>query len=848
SIDLSGSITGVDITAVTIGTAPTHGTVSVSGKVVTYTPSATYYGGTDSFTYTATNPGGTSSPATVTITVGVPAAPTVAAKSISTAYNTAATIDLTGSITGVDITGVTIGTAPTHGTVSVSGKTVTYTPSSSYYGGSDSFTYTATNPGGTSAPAIVSITVGLPAAPTVTAKNVTTVYNTPASIDLSGAITGVDITSVAIASAPSHGTVSVSGKTVTYTPSSTYYGGTDSFTYTATNPGGTSTPATVTMTVTPLSVPTAQALSVTTTTGASVQIQATAGATGPAPFTGVSVAQVPAHGQATASGEQLTYTPATGFTGTDHFTYRIANHFGQSAAATVTVTVTAAGQASAPDGTVTLTTKPNAPVTTNLGNIVPGSFVSSTVLGLSPGGAGQVSISQPTSLTFTSVAGFHGLAQITVLLTAADGHTATVDVLVLVSNQPDPSKNPDVLGLVNAQAMEAQRFAQSQLDNIRQRLESLHDGNQQLFSSTLSMSLNGKPLQGPRMAGAGRLPGQQPGNDTDHPNGLAATTQPDGPMTMRPGIGSAGDNMMMMSDAAMPTSDSTGTSGGHAPPSRGPNGLAAWIDGTAAFGSYDSYRQAAGFDANSIAINTGIDQRVGERGLFGISLGYNHDQSTVANDGTRSIARGYSAAIYGSFAPSAKTYIDAVLGGGGLSFDSRRRDSNDGSYLLGHRNGNQWFGSLTAGYEYHHQRWMISPYGRLEWSYSALNGFAENGDVADALTYGRQNIRTSLAVLGVRTSGLIVTTHAVLVPRARLEIGHEFQGTSDTTLSYAFVPSAGSWNVLSNPYSANGNSVQAGLGLDIQLPRSLTLTTDYSFLMQPHSHSQMIRFGLNKKF
>ena len=67
--------------------------------------------------------------------------------------------------------------------------------------------------------------------------------------------------------------------------------------------------------------------------------------------------------------------------------------------------------------------------------------------------------------------------------------------------------------------------------------------------------------------------------------------------------------------------------------------LAAWIDGTAAFGSYDSYRQAAGFDANSIAINTGIDQRVGERGLFGISLGYNHDQSTVANDGTRSIAR-----------------------------------------------------------------------------------------------------------------------------------------------------------------------------------------------------------------
>jgi outer membrane autotransporter protein len=36
---------------------------------VTYTPSLAFYGGSDSFTYTATNPGGASAPATVTITV-----------------------------------------------------------------------------------------------------------------------------------------------------------------------------------------------------------------------------------------------------------------------------------------------------------------------------------------------------------------------------------------------------------------------------------------------------------------------------------------------------------------------------------------------------------------------------------------------------------------------------------------------------------------------------------------------------------------------------------------------------------------------------------------------------------
>src|SRR3546814_4664247 len=120
-----------------------------------------------------------------------PAAPTVAAKAVTTPYNTAASIALSGSITGDGITAVTIGTAPAHGTVSVSGKTVTYTPSSTYYG-PDSFTYTATNAGGTSAPATVSLTVATPAAPVTADKSGVTIgYDTAAPIDLSGSITGI---------------------------------------------------------------------------------------------------------------------------------------------------------------------------------------------------------------------------------------------------------------------------------------------------------------------------------------------------------------------------------------------------------------------------------------------------------------------------------------------------------------------------------------------------------------------------------------------------------------------------------------------------------------------------------
>ncbi|BFI95153.1 MAG: hypothetical protein RSP_06630 [Rhodanobacter sp.] len=868
-----GTATASDAQATVAFTPPTNtGAAAITGYTATSNPGGltgtcanspcVVSGLTDgtayTFTVTATNSAGTGAASAASNSV----TPKVAAAITNFAANPAAPVFKPNGTFTVSATGtgssspLVFAIAPSSSAVcSIQGSTVT-----TLSAGVCTVTANQAGDGSHVAASQVTLAVTISNPPPPTAGNVSasTNYNTAATINLSTAITGVDVTSVAVATAPVHGSVSVSGETVTYTPSSTFYGGTDTFTYTATNPGGTSAPATVTVTVASLSVPVAQPLTVSTTTGVSVQIQATAQASGPKPFTGASVAQAPAHGQAQANGEQITYTPTAGFVGTDHFSYEVANNFGNSLPATVTVTVTAAGQASAPDGTITVMTKPGAAVTVNLASIVPGQYASSTLLGVSPGDGGQAAIGQPTALSFTPAASFHGLVQITAMLTATDGQTKTVDVLVLVNTQLDPSHDANTLGLINAQTTEAQRFAQSQLDNIRQRLESLHDGDDRLFSNSLSLSLDGQSLQGGRMGGAsGREAPYGEQNGTGYPDGTPSAMQ-------RPGIGAAGDATMLspntrafgpmngrsggIADGGASGDGGSGGNAGTSAPNRGPSGLGVWIDGTAAFGSYDAYRQAAGFDADSMAINLGVDQRIGERNLFGISFGYNHDRSTISSDGTRSIAQGYSAALYGSFAPTTSTYIDGVLGGGGLSFDSRRLDADTGGYLVGHRTGNQWFGALTAGYEYRDAKWWISPYGRVEWSYSSLNGFAESGDVANALSYGRQDVRTSLAVLGVRMSGMIQSEHAVLIPRARLEVGYDFQGTSNTTLSYAFVPSAGSWNVLTNPYSANGISAEAGLGMDFQFKNNLLLTTDYDFLLQPHGHDQTIRLGINKKF
>ncbi|NWM54931.1 hypothetical protein GY652_27125, partial [Escherichia coli] len=89
----------------------------------------------DSFTYTATGPGGTSAPATVSLTVATPAAPVAANKSgVAVPYaSTGTAIDLSASITGVRGS-IAIGTAPAHGTVTIAGEVATYVPAATYYG------------------------------------------------------------------------------------------------------------------------------------------------------------------------------------------------------------------------------------------------------------------------------------------------------------------------------------------------------------------------------------------------------------------------------------------------------------------------------------------------------------------------------------------------------------------------------------------------------------------------------------------------------------------------------------------------------------------------------------------
>ena len=93
----------------------------------------------------------------------------------------------------------------------------------------------------------LAVIITAPPVPVANAVSATVAYGSSANpITLS--LTGGAADSVAVATAPAHGTASASGTSITYTPTAGF-AGSDSFTYTATNTSGTSTAATVSITV-----------------------------------------------------------------------------------------------------------------------------------------------------------------------------------------------------------------------------------------------------------------------------------------------------------------------------------------------------------------------------------------------------------------------------------------------------------------------------------------------------------------------------------------------------------------------------------------------------------------------
>ena len=815
-------LSGVSPRNVTVTRQPTHGKVTTTGRasstIFLYTPTKGYHG-TDSFEYTATNRHG-SSTATVTITVLAP---------VITGSPTALPAGTFGQGYSVNLStqgGISGGTNPyTFDIIPASGSlppglspaangTLSGTPTAT---GSYSFTVKGTDSSdpkvrftsGTLNLTVQAIAPGAPTNVIATAGDgqATVSFTAPGS-DGGSAITGYTVTA---SPGGQTATGARSPLTVKGLSNDTAY----TFTVTATNAQGDGPASATSNSATPkLAVPVAGAVSARVDFGSRDNEIKPILSGGTAASVTVDTTNTTGTVTTKGSGKDtyFLYSPKPGFTGPDSFTYSATNAAGTSKPATVTITVQAIAPgaptnviATAGDGQATVSfdvpaSDGGSQITGYKVKVYNGDTVEKTV----EKKVGSVTISD-NNVTVDITGLTNGTAYtFTVTATNAQGdgpESAKSNAVTPGATRPDPTRDPDVRGIVTAQNRMAQQFAHAQIDNVSQHLESLHGGDlHDHFGASLDLPVPRRTNR-PDETGRGETDGARDTSDTD---------------TNRPG-----------------------------------RRYALWTAGSLSLLDEDR------IDIHSDGLSAGIDYQIAPRAIVGVALGVGYGHADIGDDGSRTWGRSANGVVYGTLQAGKTGFVDVLAGYDALSFEQRRviadGGAGGGSMAIGSRDGAQVFGQISAGMEYRTAQWMLSPYMRLRAISGHLDAFGEDTAAADhdkALHFDRQGFGSTRIDLGLRGSITRKVSFGDLfgtvTPNFRMEYHHFFNRDIAAGMRYADLIDRRRY-VLTLP-GAGENQMTLGLGVDVAFDGGMRMSLGYgnTFGDGTHRQSLVLRIGLHR--
>jgi MYXO-CTERM domain-containing protein len=264
--------------------------------------------------------------------------PVAQSRSVTLAEDVPTAVGLLANDLDGDALTFTVVTPPSHGALTGSGASLTYTPDADF-NGTDSFSFVAGDGLADSSPAAVTLTV-TPVNDPPSAHEGGAMSDEDSAVAITLVATDVDgdALTYAVVTPPAHGSVTVSGAVATYTPAANY-SGPDGFTFRANDGAAYSAPAAVAIGVAPVNdAPVAQAQSVSTSAETPVAFTL-AGTDVEGDALTYTVVTQPINGTLTGTGAALTYTPAAGFSGNDAFTFKVNDGAADSAPATVSVAV-----------------------------------------------------------------------------------------------------------------------------------------------------------------------------------------------------------------------------------------------------------------------------------------------------------------------------------------------------------------------------------------------------------------------------------------------------------------------------------------------------------------------------
>ncbi|ENJ1524009.1 tandem-95 repeat protein [Vibrio parahaemolyticus] len=419
---------------------PANGTVSINPDgSVTYTPNDNYHGA-DSFTYIVTS-GGVSESTTVNVDVTpVNDVPVAKDDTATTQEDTAVTIDVLPNDTDIDGDTLRIGSASvpeTQGKVEIVDDKLVFTPAENFHGDAE-ITYTITD-GALTDQATVNVTVtavnDTPVVESSIADQTLVEDFTPYTIDLNTAFSDVDNVDGELTfsvSGNSNVNVSIENGIATISPTADW-NGSETLTFTATDPSGESISQTVNFTVAPVADIEADKTTVVEDTPTIIKVLGNDTFESTDKLVSLDAENGPKNGTVIVNNDgTVTYTPDDNYVGKDTFTYVVTSG-GVSESTTVEVNVTPVNDAPVAKDDIATTQEDTAVTIDVLPNDtdVDGDTLSIQSASV-PSDQGTVEIVDG-KLVFTPAENFNGDAEIT--YTVTDGQL-TDEAKVTVTVNP----------------------------------------------------------------------------------------------------------------------------------------------------------------------------------------------------------------------------------------------------------------------------------------------------------------------------------------------------------------------------------------------------------------------------
>lgn len=335
-LDLEGSGLSYEIS-----TQPLHGSAQVNSGQLVYTPDRDW-NGSDQFSYRAVDGVSDGQPATVTVSVSAVQDPPVAVDDPRTSdEDVPLQIDVLANDLEVDGDPLSISAYdPTslQGGLVICATECTYTPPLNYHG-SDQFAYTISDGQGGEDSATVELNIlSVNDRPLADDQSLQTAEDTPLTLNLTGSDLDGDPLSYFIQDPPSHGFLSGLPPYLTYNPA-VNYSGADSFTFWVNDGMLDSLAATVDLTIQAINdAPFAQSQDVITLIDTPIAINLVGSDVESSPLS-YTIIEQPGHGDLSGVAPDLTYTPETGYVGSDSFTFAVNDGLLDSLPALVQITI-----------------------------------------------------------------------------------------------------------------------------------------------------------------------------------------------------------------------------------------------------------------------------------------------------------------------------------------------------------------------------------------------------------------------------------------------------------------------------------------------------------------------------